>query len=137
MRSLASAALKLSAPTLRRLHDFLARERIAGRNYTEYKALDLSVRNLTTEWRSEFRRLVKIATAAPAAMTVPYHSIYPCLSSPQLLCDTPPNSVGIQHFTAHVQHSRPVLHQHQSHRSPHRNCATYCGILARHGLLSW
>ena len=44
---------------LRRLHDFLARERIAGRNYTEYEALDLSVRNLTTEWRSEFRRLVE------------------------------------------------------------------------------
>ena len=44
---------------LRRLHDFLARERIAGRNYTETEALDLSVRNLNTEWRSEFRRLVE------------------------------------------------------------------------------
>jgi len=44
---------------LRRLHDFMARERIAGRNYTESEALDLSVRNLTTEWRSEFRRLVE------------------------------------------------------------------------------
>ena len=44
---------------LRRLHDFLARERIAGRNYTETEALDLSVRNLSTEWRSEFRRLVE------------------------------------------------------------------------------
>jgi hypothetical protein len=41
------------------LHDFLARERIAGRNYTETEALDLSVRNLNTEWRSEFRRLVE------------------------------------------------------------------------------
>jgi Reverse transcriptase (RNA-dependent DNA polymerase)/GAG-pre-integrase domain len=44
---------------LRRLHDFLARERIAGRNYSEYEALDLSVRNLTSEWRNEFRRLVE------------------------------------------------------------------------------
>ena len=44
---------------LRRLHDFLARERIAGRNYTETEALDLSVRNLSIEWRSEFRRLVE------------------------------------------------------------------------------
>ncbi|KAI2500624.1 hypothetical protein MHU86_13845 [Fragilaria crotonensis] len=34
-------------------------ERIAGRNYTEVEALDLSVRNLSTEWRSEFRRLVE------------------------------------------------------------------------------
>ena len=44
---------------LRRLQDFLARERIAGRNYSEYEALDLSVRNLANEWRSEFRRLVE------------------------------------------------------------------------------
>ncbi|KAI2495399.1 hypothetical protein MHU86_19113 [Fragilaria crotonensis] len=44
---------------LRRLHDFLARERIAGRNYTETEALDLSVRNLSTEWRSELRHLVE------------------------------------------------------------------------------
>jgi hypothetical protein len=44
---------------LRRLHEFLARERISGRNYSEYEALDLSVRNLTTEWRAEFRRLVE------------------------------------------------------------------------------
>jgi hypothetical protein len=44
---------------LRRLHEFLARERIAGRNYSEYEALDLSVRNLTSEWRAEFRRLVE------------------------------------------------------------------------------
>ena len=44
---------------LRRLQDFLARERIAGRNYSEYEALDLSVRNLSSEWRNEFRRLVE------------------------------------------------------------------------------
>jgi hypothetical protein len=41
------------------LHDFLARERISGRNYTETEALDLSVRNLSTEWHSKFRRLVE------------------------------------------------------------------------------
>jgi hypothetical protein len=44
---------------LRRLHNFLARERITGRNYTKTEALDLSVRNLSTEWRSEFRPLVE------------------------------------------------------------------------------
>ncbi len=50
---------ELFSSYLRRLQDFMARERIAGRNYSEYEALDLSVRNLATEWRSEFRRLVE------------------------------------------------------------------------------
>jgi hypothetical protein len=35
---------------LRRLQDFLARERIAGRNYSVYEALDLCVRILAIEW---------------------------------------------------------------------------------------
>ena len=50
---------ELFSSYLRRLQDFMARERIAGRNYSEYEALDLSVRNLATEWRSEFRRLLE------------------------------------------------------------------------------
>jgi hypothetical protein len=44
---------------LRRLQEFFARERLATRTYTESEALDLAVRNLSTEWRSEFRRLVE------------------------------------------------------------------------------
>ncbi len=43
----------------RRLQDFMVRERQATRTYTESEALDLSVRNLTSEWRSEIRRLVE------------------------------------------------------------------------------
>ncbi|KAI2507364.1 Reverse transcriptase (RNA-dependent DNA polymerase) [Fragilaria crotonensis] len=50
---------ELFSSYLRRLQDFMARERIAGRNYSEYEALNLSVRNLAAEWRSEFRRLVE------------------------------------------------------------------------------
>jgi hypothetical protein len=44
---------------IRRLQDFMVRERQATRTYTESEALDLSVRNLTSEWRSEIRRLVE------------------------------------------------------------------------------
>ncbi|KAI2509024.1 hypothetical protein MHU86_5400 [Fragilaria crotonensis] len=44
---------------LRRLQEFFARERLATRTYTESEALDLAVRNLSAEWRSEFRRLVE------------------------------------------------------------------------------
>ncbi|KAI2498978.1 hypothetical protein MHU86_15482 [Fragilaria crotonensis] len=44
---------------LRRLQEFFARERLATRTYTESEALDLAVRNLSTEWRNEFRRLVE------------------------------------------------------------------------------
>ena len=44
---------------LRRLQDFMARERLATRTYTEDEALDLAVRNLTSEWRTEFRRMVE------------------------------------------------------------------------------
>jgi Reverse transcriptase (RNA-dependent DNA polymerase) len=59
---------------LRRLHDFLARERIAGRNYSEYEALDLSVRNLSTEWRSEIRRLVeRDRRSGRLEDTLPFH----------------------------------------------------------------
>jgi hypothetical protein len=44
---------------IRRLQDFMVRERQATHTYTESEALDLSVRNLTSEWRSEIRRLVE------------------------------------------------------------------------------
>ena len=44
---------------LRRLQEFIARERLATRTYTESEALDLAVRNISTEWRSDFRRLVE------------------------------------------------------------------------------
>ena len=37
----------------------MVRQRQATRTYTESEALDLSVRNLTSEWRSEIRRLVE------------------------------------------------------------------------------
>ncbi len=44
---------------IRWLQDFMVRERQATRTYTESEALNLSVRNLTSEWRSEIRRLVE------------------------------------------------------------------------------
>jgi hypothetical protein len=44
----------------RRLQDFTVRERQATRTYTEEsEALNLYVRNLTSAWRSEIRRLVE------------------------------------------------------------------------------
>ena len=44
---------------LRCLQEFYAREHLATRTYTESEALDLAVRNLSTEWQSELRRLVE------------------------------------------------------------------------------
>jgi hypothetical protein len=44
---------------LRCLQEFLARERLATRTYTESEAHDLAVRNLPSEWRNDFRRLVE------------------------------------------------------------------------------
>ena len=57
---------------LRCLQDFLAREGIAGRNYSEYEALDLSIRNLSSECRNEFRRLVE-RDRRTAGMKTPSH----------------------------------------------------------------
>jgi hypothetical protein len=52
----------------------MARERIAGRNNSEYEALDLSVRNLATEWRSKFRRLVeRDRRTGRTSDTLPFH----------------------------------------------------------------
>lgn len=65
---------ELFSSYLRRLQDFMARERIAGRNYSEYEALDLSVRNLAAEWRSEFRRLVeRDRRTGRTSDTLPFH----------------------------------------------------------------
>ena len=44
---------------LHRLQEFFAQERLVTRTYTESEALDLVVGNLSTEWQSEFRRLVE------------------------------------------------------------------------------
>ena len=79
---------ELFSSYLRRLQDFLARERIAGRNYSEYEALDLSVRNLANEWRSEFRRLVERDRRTGRAETS-FPSTSPCLSSPPRLSNIP------------------------------------------------
>jgi hypothetical protein len=43
----------------RRLQDFMARERLATRTYTESEALDLAIRNLHPDWSQEFRRMVE------------------------------------------------------------------------------
>jgi hypothetical protein len=65
---------ELLSSYLRRLQDFMARERIASRNYSEYKALDFSVRNLATEWRSEFRRFVeRDHRTGRTSDTLPFH----------------------------------------------------------------
>jgi hypothetical protein len=47
---------------------------LATHNYTEIEALDLSVRNLTMEWRSEFRRLVECnCRTGQNEGTLPFH----------------------------------------------------------------
>ena len=45
-----------------------------GRSYSEYEALDLSVRNLSSKWRSEICRLVeRDRCSGPLEDTVPFH----------------------------------------------------------------
>jgi hypothetical protein len=57
---------------LRRLQEFIARERLATRTYTESEALDLAVRNLSSEWRNDFRRLVERDKRSGNGGTLPF-----------------------------------------------------------------
>ena len=66
---------------IRRLQDFMARERLATRTYTESEALDLAVRNLTAEWRSEFRRMVERDKRTGPYGTLPFKLALPQLST--------------------------------------------------------
>ena len=66
---------------LRRLQEFIARERLATRTYTESEALDLAVRNLTAEWRNEFRRLVERDKRTGPAGTLPFKLALPQLAT--------------------------------------------------------
>ncbi|KAI2491619.1 hypothetical protein MHU86_22936 [Fragilaria crotonensis] len=56
---------------IRRLQDFMARERMATRTYTESEALDLAVRNLLPDWRAEFRRMVERDKRTGPGWTLP------------------------------------------------------------------
>jgi hypothetical protein len=65
----------------RRLQDFMARERLATRTYTESEALDLAVRNLIPEWRAEFRRLVERDKRSGPEGTMPFKLCMPQLAT--------------------------------------------------------
>jgi hypothetical protein len=64
---------------IRRLQDFMVRERLATRTYTESEALDLAVRNLLPDWRADYRRLVERDKRTGPSGTLPFK-----LSMPQL-----------------------------------------------------
>ncbi|KAI2491256.1 Reverse transcriptase (RNA-dependent DNA polymerase) [Fragilaria crotonensis] len=66
---------------LRRLQEFIARERLAMRTYTESEALDLAVRNLSTEWRNEFRRLVERDKSAGKGGSLPFKLALPQIAT--------------------------------------------------------
>lgn len=66
---------------LRRLQEFIARERLATRTYTESEALDLAVRNLSTEWRSDFRRLVERDKRSGQGGTLPFKLALPQIAT--------------------------------------------------------
>ena len=66
---------------LRRLQDFLARERLATRTYSESEALDLAVRNVSLEWRAEFRRLVERDKRTGAGGSLPFKLALPQIST--------------------------------------------------------
>jgi hypothetical protein len=66
---------------LRRLQEFIARERLATRTYTESEALDLAVRNLSAEWRSDFRRLVERDKFSGKGGTLPFKLALPQIAT--------------------------------------------------------
>ena len=66
---------------LRRLQEFLARERLATRTYTESEALDLAVRNLSAEWRNDFRRLVERDKRSGHGGTLPFKLALPQIAT--------------------------------------------------------
>lgn len=66
---------------LRRLQEFIARERLATRTYTESEALDLAVRNISTEWRSDFRRLVERDKRSGQGGTLPFKLALPQIAT--------------------------------------------------------
>ena len=66
---------------LRRLQEFIAREPLATRTYTESEALDLAVRNLTAEWRNKFRRIIERDKRTGPAGTLPFKLALPQLST--------------------------------------------------------
>ena len=57
---------------LRRTQEFISRERLAARTYTESEALDLITRNVSAEWRHEFRRLVERDKRSGHGGTLPF-----------------------------------------------------------------
>ena len=66
---------------LRRLQEFIVRERLATRTYTESEALDLAVRNLSAEWRNEFRRLVERDKRSGNGGTLPFKLALPQMAT--------------------------------------------------------
>lgn len=66
---------------IRRLQDFMARERMATRTYTESEALDLAVRNLLPDWRAEFRRMVERDKRTGPGGTLPFKLALPQLAT--------------------------------------------------------
>ncbi len=66
---------------IRRLQDFMARERMATRTYTESEALDLAVRNLLPDWRAEFRRMVERDKRTGPGGALPFKLALPQLAT--------------------------------------------------------
>jgi hypothetical protein len=65
----------------RRLQDFMARERLATRTYTESEALDLAVRNLLPDWGSEIRRMVERDKRSGPVGAMPFKLTMPQLAT--------------------------------------------------------
>ena len=65
----------------RRLQDFMARERLATRTYTESEALDLAVRNLLPDWASEIRRMLERDKRNGPVGTMPFKLTMPQLAT--------------------------------------------------------
>ncbi|KAI2496065.1 hypothetical protein MHU86_18437 [Fragilaria crotonensis] len=89
---------------IRRLQDFMARERLATRTYTESEALDLAVRNLLPDWRADYRRLVERDKRTGPSGTLPFK-----LSMPQL-------ATTFVEYAAETGRDAPTS-SHSAHRS--------------------
>jgi hypothetical protein len=95
---------------LRRLQEFIARERLATRTYTESEALDLAVRNLSVEWSSDFRRLVERDKRSGQGGTLPFKLALPQIATTfvEYASEIGRDAPGPNHSTSGTSRSNPT-----------------------------
>ena len=112
----------------RRLQDFMARERLATRTYTESEALDLAVRNLHPDWSQEFRRMVERDKRTGLGGSMPFKLTMPQLAttfveySAEIGRDAPSGNHNNSYNNASRSHHHPTIRRIET--SPSHSATT-------------